>query len=156
MNEEEKDLEKELKEEKERYEQQNQEAYDEVTKGNEELRRRQEEKKKGLLDEGSAFRTTAAIGTEIGLNSILDIFSFEPGSQVAGGALINYLAQKIRGGEISKGEMTAAGLASLIPGGAQGKALTKIAKSIGKGAVSGGIEVTGQKAVDEGRLPTAG
>ena len=89
MNEEEKDLEKELKEEKERYEQQNQEAYDEVTKGNEELRRRQEEKKKGLLDEGSAFRTTAAIGTEIGLNSILDIFSFEPGSQVAGGALVN-------------------------------------------------------------------
>ena len=52
--------------------------------------------------------------------------------------------------------MTAAGLASLIPGGAQGKALTKIAKSIGKCAVSGGIEVTGQKAVDEGRLPTAG
>ena len=48
MNEEEKDLEKELKEEKERYEQQNQEAYDEVTKGNEELRRRQEEKIKGF------------------------------------------------------------------------------------------------------------
>lgn len=156
MNEEERDLEAELKKEKDRYERQNQEGYDEVTKGNEELRRKQEEEKKGLLDEGSAFRTTAAIGSEIALNSILDIFSFEPTSQVAGGALINYLAQKIRGGEISKGEMTAAGLASLIPGGAQGKALTKIAKSIGKGAVSGGIEVTGQKAVDEGRLPTAG
>ena len=42
---EERDLEQELKEEKDRYEQQNQEAYDEVTKGNEELRRRQEEKK---------------------------------------------------------------------------------------------------------------
>ena len=41
MNEEE-----ELKEEKERYERQNQEAYDEVTKGNEELKRRQE----GSLD----------------------------------------------------------------------------------------------------------
>ena len=149
--------ESELKREKERYERQNQEAYDELTKGNEKLRKKQEEeKKKGLLDEGSAFRQTAAIGTEVGLNTILDMFSFEPGSQVAGGALINYLAQKIRGGEISKGEMTAAGLASLIPGGAQGKALTKIAKSIGKGAVSGGIEVTGQKAVDEGRLPTAG
>ena len=48
MNEEEKDLEKELKEEKERYEQQNQEAYDEVTKGNEEFRRRQEGKIKGF------------------------------------------------------------------------------------------------------------
>ena len=42
MNEEERDLEAELKEEKDRFEQQNQEAYDEVTKGNEELRRRQE------------------------------------------------------------------------------------------------------------------
>ena len=40
---EERDLEKELKEEKDRYERQNQEAYDEVTKGNEELRRKQEE-----------------------------------------------------------------------------------------------------------------
>ena len=103
MNEEE-----ELKEEKDRYERQNQEAYDEVTKGNEELRRKQEEeKKKGLLDEGSAFRTTAAIGTEVGLNTILDLFSFEPGSQIAGGSAINYLAQRIRGGEFSKGEMIA-------------------------------------------------
>ena len=42
MNEEERDLEAELKEEKDRFERQNQEAYDEVTKGNEELRRRQE------------------------------------------------------------------------------------------------------------------
>ena len=66
---EERDLEKELKEEKDRYERQNQEAYDEVTKGNEELRKKQkEEKKKGLLDEGSAFRQTAALGTEVGLN----------------------------------------------------------------------------------------
>ena len=43
---EERDLEKELKEEKDRYEQQNQEAYDEQTKANEELRRIQEERKK--------------------------------------------------------------------------------------------------------------
>ena len=42
MNEEERDLEAELKKEKDRFERQNQEAYDEVTKGNEELRRRQE------------------------------------------------------------------------------------------------------------------
>ena len=39
---EERDLEQELKEEKDRYEQQNQEIYDEVTKGNEEFRRKQE------------------------------------------------------------------------------------------------------------------
>ena len=152
---EERDLEKELKEEKDRYERQNQEAYDEVTKGNEELRRRQEEKKKGLLDEGSAFRQTAAIGTEVGLNTILDLFSFVPGTQVAGGAAINYLAQRIRGGEFSRGEMIASGLASLIPGGAQGKALARTAKGIGKGAVSGAIETTGMTTIDEGRLPTA-
>ena len=42
MHEEERDLEAELKEEKDRFEQQKQEAYDEVTKGNEELRKRQE------------------------------------------------------------------------------------------------------------------
>ena len=154
---EERDLEKELKEEKDRYERQNQEAYDEVTKGNEELRRKQEEeKKKGLLDEGSAFRTTAAIGTEVGLNTILDLFSFVPGTQIAGGSAINYLAQRIRGGEFSRGEMIASGLASLIPGGAQAKSLGGvIGKGIGKGAVSGAIETTGMTTIDEGRLPTA-
>ena len=47
---EERDLEKELKEEKDRYERQNQEAYDEVTKGNEELRRRAEEEQKRIDD----------------------------------------------------------------------------------------------------------
>ena len=48
MNEEDekKDPEQELKEELERYERQNQEAYDEETKANEELRRRQEEQKR--------------------------------------------------------------------------------------------------------------
>ena len=154
MNEEERDLEEELKEEKERYERQNQEAYDEVTKGNEELRKKQEKEKKGLLDEGSAFRTTAAIGTEVGLNTLLDLFSFIPPAQVAGGSAINYLAQRIRGGKFSKGEFIASGLASLIPGGAQGKALARTAKGVGKGALSGAIETTGMTTVDEGRLPT--
>ena len=49
MNEEERDLEAELKEEKDRFERQNQEAYDEVTKGNEELRRRAYEKNRERL-----------------------------------------------------------------------------------------------------------
>ncbi len=158
---EERDLEKELKEEKDRYERQNQEAYDEVTKGNEELRRKQEEeKKKGLLDEGSAFRQAAALGTEVGLNTLLDLFSFIPPAQVAGGSAINYLAQRIRGGEFSRGEFIASGLASLIPGGAQSKAVLRdtvgkqVAKGVAKGATSGVIETTGITTVDEGRLPT--
>jgi len=156
MNEEE-----ELKEELERYERQNQEAYDEVTKGNEELRRKQEEeKKKGLLDEGSAFRQAAALGTEVGLNTVLDLFSFVPPAQVAGGSAINYLAQRIRGGEFSQGEFVASGLASLIPGGAQAKAVLRdtvgkqIVKGVAKGATSGVIETTGITTIDEGRLPT--
>ena len=158
---EERDLEKELKEEKDRYERQNQEAYDEVTKGNEELRRKQEEeKKKGLLDEGSAFRQATALGTEVGLNTLLDLFSFIPPAQVAGGSAINYLAQRIRGGEFSRGEFIASGLASLIPGGAQSKAVLRdtvgkqVAKGVAKGATSGVIETTGITTIDEGRLPT--
>ena len=143
MNEEERDLEAELKEEKDRYERQNQEAYDEVTKGNEELRRKQEEeKKKGLLDEGSGFRTTLAIGTEVGLNTLLDLFSFVPPAQVAGGSAINYLAQRIRGGEFSEGEFIASGLASLIPGAAQAKSLGGvIGKTATRGAVSGALRL---------------
>ena len=162
MNEEEekKDPEQELKEEIERYERQNQEAYD-MQIENEIKRKRQQEardkKKKDFLDPGSAFRTTAAIGTEVAANTLLDLFSFVPPAQVAGGSLINYLAQKIRGGEISEGEMVAAGLSSLIPGGAQAKSLAGgIAKGVGKGAVSGIVETTGMTTIDEGRLPTAG
>ena len=162
MNEEEdkKDPEQELKEEIERYERQNQEAYDMQIENEIKRKRQQEErdkKKKDLLDPGSAFRTTAAIGTEVAANTLLDLFSFVPPAQVAGGSLINYLAQKIRGGEISEGEMVAAGLSSLIPGGAQAKSLAGgIAKGVGKGAVSGIVETTGMTTIDEGRLPTVG
>ena len=78
MNEEERDLEAELKEEKDRYERQNQEAYD-MEIENEIKRKRQQEardkKKKDFLDSGSAFRTTAAIGTEVAANTLLDLFS---------------------------------------------------------------------------------
>ena len=153
MNEEERDLEEELKEEKERYERQNQEAYDEVTKGNEELRRKQEKEKKGLLDEGSAFRTTLAIGTEVGLNTLLDLFSFIPPAQIAGGSAINYLAQRIRGGEFSKGEFIASGLASLIPGAAQAKSLGGvIGKTATRGAVSGALETGAADFIDTGEI----
>jgi len=51
--------------------------------------------------------------------------------------------------------MAAAGLASLIPGGAQGTALVKFGKGAAKGAASGAIEATSIAAIDEGRLPTA-
>ena len=111
----------------------------------------------GFFDEGSAFRTGAAIGTEIGLNTLLDMFSLAAPLQYSGGAAINYLAQRIRGGEFNEGEMVASGVASLIPGGAQLKAArrgTRFGASVGKGALSGGIQVTGEKLINEGEFPT--
>ena len=145
-----------------RNEKRRQEEYDEATKGNEELRRRQTRRGRagetqldipGLFEARSGLRTTAALGTEIFLNTLIDPV-FEPGTQVAAGTAINWLAQRIRGGELSKGELAAAGLASLIPGGAQGRAITQFAKGAGKGALSGAIETAGMAGIDEGRLPT--
>ena len=151
-----------LEEDIKRNEERRQKEYDEVTKGNEELRRRQTRRGRagetqldipGLFEARSGLRTTAALGTEIFLNTLVDPF-FEPGTQVAAGTAINFLAQRIRGGELSKGELAAAGLASLIPGGAQGRAITQFAKGSAKGALSGAIETAGMAGIDEGRLPT--
>ena len=145
-----------------RNEKRRQEEYDEATKGNEELRRRQTRRGRGgetqldipgLFEARSGLRTTLGLGTEIFLNTLVDPF-FEPGTQVAAGTAINFLAQRIRGGELSKGELAAAGLASLIPGGAQGRAITQFAKGSAKGALSGAIETAGMAGIDEGRLPT--
>ena len=224
---EERDLEKELKEARDQYEAENQEIYDEVTKGNEELRRKQEKeaeeeeedtdedpttdklesrgykgnresarqrqirlRQKALADrdtEGSTVtrgpgqvftggkdtvevpdrdmctgqlipneteldqfgnpRLAASITTEIGLNLLLDIFSFAPPAQAVGSAWINYLAQKIRGEkDINKLEMTAASIASQIPllGSFRGATQAgKFGKGVLQGAVTGAIEETG-------------
>ena len=152
-----------LEEDIKRNEKRRQKEYDEVTKGNEELRRKQTRRGRGgdvgqldipgLFEARSGLRKTAALGTEIFLNTLIDPV-FEPSTQVAAGTAINWLAQRIRGGELSKGELAAAGLASLIPGGAQGRAITQFAKGAGKGALSGAIETAGMAGIDEGRLPT--
>jgi len=162
MNEEE-ELQKALEEENKRAK----EEYDEVTKGNQVIRKKQQEDQQlkipGLFESAdqprSGVRRGASLAFEIGANTLVDPLSvFDPTgtSQYAAGSLINYIAQKIRGGEISAGEMAAAGLASLIPGGAQGTALVKFGKGALKGAASGAIEATSVAAIDEGRLPTAG
>ena len=119
----------------------------------------EEEEKKNLWDARSGLRTGLGLGFEVGANTLLDIFSFEPTSQVAGGTFINYLAQKIRGGEISKGELAAAGLTSLIPGGAQARALTRggqFTRSVVKGGIAGGITSTSVSLLDENELPSFG
>ena len=151
--------EKELREAKEEENQRNQKDYEENKYRNRELQRRQEERKRqqldipGLFEARSGFRTTAALGTEIFLNTLVDPF-MEPATQVAAGTLFNLIAQRIRGGELSKGELAAAGLASLIPGGAQGRAVTQFAKGVGKGGLAGGIESIGMAGIDRGELPT--
>ena len=148
-----------LDEDVRRNEERNQRDYEENKYRNRELQRRQEERKRqqldipGLFEARSGLRTTAALGTEIFLNTLIDPV-LEPGTQVAAGTAINWLAQRIRGGELSKGELAAAGLASLIPGGAQGRALAQVVKGGAKGAASGAIETLGMAGIDEGRLPT--
>ena len=122
---------------------------------------KKEEEKRNLWDARSRLRTGLGLGFEVGANSILDLFSFDPtgASQYAGGTFINYLAQKIRGGEISQGELVAAGLTSLIPGGAQARALTRggrFTRSVAKGGLSGGITTTSMSLLDEGELPSFG
>jgi len=138
-------------------EERNQKDYEENKYRNRELQKRQKNNQldiPGIFEAGSAFRQTASIGTEVLLESGMDLFSVAAPLQVPASAVINALAQKIRGGEFSRGEQLASMAATLIPGGAQGKALTRFAKAGAKGAVSGGIQTVGQTVVDEGRRPT--
>jgi hypothetical protein len=99
------------------------------------------------LDQFGNPRLAASIATEIGLNLLLDIFSFAPPAQAVGSAWINYLAQKIRGEkDINKLEMTAASIASQIPLLGSFKGATKagrFGKGVVQGSVTGAIEETG-------------
>tara|TARA_R100000231_G_scaffold137959_1_gene115295 strand:- start:51 stop:2192 length:2142 start_codon:yes stop_codon:yes gene_type:complete len=118
-----------------------------------------EEKEKSWKDPRSGVRTGLGLGFEVAANTGLDAFSFVPGSQQAGSAFINYLAQRIRGGKVSKGEMLAAAATSQIPGLTQAKALTRggrLARSVAKGGISGGVTTTSMSLVDEGELPSFG
>jgi hypothetical protein len=155
-------IEKELKEAQEQYDAENQQVYDEVTKGNEEIRRKgtedDDEQLNLPLESRNLARVGAGLAFEVGANSLLDALTLVPGSQAVGSALINTIAQGIRGGKFSFGEVLGSAAASQIPGLAQGKAITKagrITRAAGTGAVSGAIETTSIAAVDEGRLPTA-
>ena len=118
-----------------------------------------EEEEKSWMDARSNVRTGLGLGFEIAANTGLDIFSFIPGSQQAGSALINYLAQKIRGGPVSKGEILAAAATSQIPGLSQARALTRagrLTRSVAKGSIAGGVTSTSMSLVDEGKLPSFG
>tara|TARA_B100000614_G_C14525197_1_gene484234 strand:- start:51 stop:1652 length:1602 start_codon:yes stop_codon:yes gene_type:complete len=144
------------------YNKRRQEEYDEFTKGNEEIRKKQEDDQQLELPLESRKLNPARVGAglafEVGANTLLDALTAIPGSQQLGSAAINALAQGIRGGKFSFGEVLASAAASQIPGLSQAKAITKagkLARAAGQGAVSGAIESTSIAAVDEGRLPTA-
>ena len=138
------------------------EDLDEINYRNKELERRQKEQQPdipGLFEARSGFRTGTGLAFEILANTGLDAFSLIPGSQQAGSAFINYLAQKIRGGEVSKGEILAAAATSQIPGLSQARALTRggrFARNVAKGGIAGGVTTTSMSLVDEGELPSFG
>jgi len=159
-------------EERRRYDERVQKEYEENKYRNRQLQRRQQqgrqleipgleegEDKKTFLDEGSAFRTLTGLGVEVAGNLLLDAFTFVPGSQQAGSALLNLLQQKIRGGKISYGEIAAAAAASQIPFLQSAKALSRggrFARSVGRGATAGAIDSTVRPIIDEKRAPTVG
>ena len=113
------------------------------------------EEENSFRDPNSGFRTTLAIGTEVLGNTFLDLFSADPTqlTQFFGAQGINAIAQRIRGGEFSKGEMRAAGIASLLPGGAQARSLGgTITRTALRGGVSGAIETGAADLIDTGEI----
>ena len=155
--------EKELREAQEQANQRNEEGFKDLTEGKIRRKRTGEEDNEEFeqleipFESRNLGRVGAGLVFEVGANTILDALTAVPGTQQVGSALINAVAQGIRGGKFSFGEVLASAAASQIPGLAQGKAITKagrIMRAAGSGAVSGAVEATSIAAVDEGRLPT--
>ena len=156
--------EKELREAQEQANQRNEEGFKDLTEGKIRRKRTGEEDNEEFeqleipFESRNLGRVGAGLAFEVGFNSLLDALTAVPGSQQVGSAVINAIAQGIRGGKFSFGEVLGAAAASQIPGLAQGKAITKagrIMRAAGRGAASGAIDATSIAAVDEGRLPTA-
>ena len=155
--------EKELREAQEQANQRNEEGFRDLTEGKIRRKRTGEEDNEEFeqleipFESRNLGRFGAGLAFEVGFNSLLDALTAVPGSQQVGSAVINAIAQGIRGGKFSFGEVLGAAAASQIPGLAQGKAITKagrIMRAAGTGAASGAIEATSIAAVDRGELPT--
>ena len=112
---------------------------------------------------------TKSIGFEVAANTLLDKYTGlllaapDPSfvtkalyavANVGGSAAINYFAQRIRGGKFNLGELLTASGLSLVPGGVQAKTLSgRVTKGAAKGAGLGGLQVTGESLINEGKLP---
>ena len=151
--------EKELREAQEQANQRNEEGFKDLTEGK--IRRKRtgedDEQLEIPFESRNLGRVGAGLAFEVGANTLLDALTLVPGSQAAGSAVINAIAQAIRGGKFSFGEVLGAAAASQIPGLAQGKAITragKLTRAVGEGALAGAIDATSIAAVDKGKAPT--
>ena len=160
------DLEAELKEERDRYDAQNQEAYDKEVSGENFLKDRAQEDEEeidgGKLAQSIAFETSVGLATDLATVKL----GFAPPvyalANFVSGAVANAIAQKIRGeSKLSIGEILASGGVGIIPGTTikTGKQLSKVVGKAGtakRAAIATGLAGVGSEAVrigiDEKRL----
>ena len=160
------DLEAELKEERDRYDAQNQEAYDKEVSGENFLRDRAKEDEEeidgGKLAQSIAFEASVGLATDIATTKLLALPPLYALANFVSGATANLIAQKIRGEtNISIGEILASGGVGIIPGTTikTGKQLSKVvgkAGTVKRAAIATGLAGVGSEAVrigiDEKRL----
>ena len=171
--------ERKLKEELERYEAQNQEAYDKEVSGENFLRDRAKENEEdepdaGDIAKGVSFEIAAGLATDKATSFLLNPLFGPKGialyglANFASGAVANAIAQRLRGDtSFSLGEVLSSGAAGIIPGTQlkAGKAFQGVKTGLGKAgslkraAVVGGLTGVGAEqirvGIDEGRFLTA-
>ena len=161
------DLEAELKEERDRYDAQNQEAYDKEVSGENFLRDRAKEEEEEDIDGGKlaqsiAFEASVGLATDLATTKLLALPPLYALANFVSGATANLIAQKIRGeSKLSIGEILASGGVGIIPGTTikTGKQLSKVvgkAGTVKRAAIATGLAGVGSEAVrigiDEKRL----
>ena len=171
--------ERKLKEERDRYEAQNQEAYDKEVSGENFLRDRakqneEDEPDAGDIAKGVSFEIAAGLATDKATSFLLNPLFGPKGialyglANFASGAVANAIAQRLRGDtSFSLGEVLSSGAAGIIPGTQlkAGKAFQGVKTGLGRAgslkraAVVGGLTGVGAEqirvGIDEGRFLTA-
>ena len=162
--------EQELKEELDRYERQNQEAYDKEVSGENFLKERAKKQEEddpdaGDIAKGVGFEIAAGVATDVLTKPLLATPPLYALANFVSGAGANLIAQRIRGDKsISLGEILSSGAAGIVPGTAlkAGKNLSRVvgeAGTVQRAVVSGGLTGVGAEAIrvgfDEQRLLTA-
>ena len=160
------DLEAELKEERDRFDAQNQEAYDKEVSGENFLKDRAQEDEEeidgGKLAQSIAFEASVGLATDLATTKLLALPPLYALANFVSGATANLIAQKIRGEtKLSIGEILASGGVGIIPGTTikTGKQLSKVvgkAGTVKRAAIATGLAGVGSEAVrigiDEKRL----